>query len=99
MLVRQPKPIAKHIAFTLPNEYQEDEGYITADKDKFPSQDNDNNEYTQTEVEPSDLDSEETDYQIESKPNLNYLPLPSFNSMDVTQTSTKTYEDFLNYQA
>eukprot|EP00957_Ditylum_brightwellii_P108983 8313297-Ditylum_brightwellii.AAC.1 len=91
MISRQP--YTKTVTFDLPSEDQNEEGFDTAQEDKpTPSEDNtdDNND---TKDDPDTNDSEEynTDFA--------YLPFPSFNSMDVSQSTSHTYEDFYNYQA
>eukprot|EP00957_Ditylum_brightwellii_P176617 13451940-Ditylum_brightwellii.AAC.1 len=70
------KPLAKKVSFDFPNEDQDEEGYSTAQEDEPTPTDNIINEDTKPgdddDIIPSD------DYNTD----LNYLPLPSFNSMD-----------------
>eukprot|EP00957_Ditylum_brightwellii_P032528 2464812-Ditylum_brightwellii.AAC.1 len=85
------KPLAKKVSFEHPNEDQDEEGYSTVQKDESTPTDNIINEDTEPGDEDDIIPSE--DYNT----NLNYLPLPSFNNMDVTQTAAYNYEDFFNY--
>eukprot|EP00957_Ditylum_brightwellii_P163140 12422260-Ditylum_brightwellii.AAC.2 len=81
------------VTFDVPSKDQHEQGYGTAQEDEpTPNEDNvdDNNE---TKDDPDTNDSEE--YSTD----LAYLPFPSFNSMDISQSTAHTYEDFYNYQA
>eukprot|EP00957_Ditylum_brightwellii_P100180 7635227-Ditylum_brightwellii.AAC.1 len=91
MISRQPS--SKMVTFDLSSEDHDEEGYDTTQEDEpTPSEDNvEDNNSTNDDSDTNDSEAYITD--------LAYLSFPSFNSMDVSQSTTHTYEGFYNYQA
>eukprot|EP00957_Ditylum_brightwellii_P004092 310916-Ditylum_brightwellii.AAC.1 len=81
------------VTFDLLSEDQDEKCYDTVQENEpTPSEDNvkDNNN-TNDNPDTNDSEAYNTD--------LAYLPFPSFNSMDVSQSTAHTFENFNNYQA
>jgi hypothetical protein len=82
------KPIAKKISFDIPHEDTEDEGYTTAHEDN------------ELDIENTNIEDNDTnDTSTHSTSDTEYLPDPSFRSLDITHSSAHSHEDFLQYQA
>eukprot|EP00957_Ditylum_brightwellii_P182334 13890697-Ditylum_brightwellii.AAC.1 len=81
------------VTFNLATEDQDEEVYDTAQEDELtPNEDNiDDNNDTKNDSDNNDSEEYNTD--------LAYLPFPSINSMDVSQSTAHTHEDFYIYQA
>ena len=82
------KPIAKKISFDIPQDDTEDEGYTTAHEDNDLDIEN-------TDIAVNDTD----DASTHSTSDTDYLPDPSFRSLDINHSSAHSYEDYLQYQA
>eukprot|EP00957_Ditylum_brightwellii_P183026 13941079-Ditylum_brightwellii.AAC.1 len=80
------------ITFDLPSKDQDEEGYDTAQEDEPTPNEDSTHDNNDTE------DESDTNGSEEYNTDLTYLPFPSFNSMDVSQPTAHTYEDFCNYQ-